>query len=233
MVRRDHLVVLSVLAAALTVARVSSAAGEASMPDICDRPCWRARVPRAAIAQMPALTRAVIHHSATASDDNTTSRETSKAKVRAIQNYHMDVNGWSDIGYHFLVDKLGNSFEGRSGSMGSLPRGAHDGTNESSFGFVMMGYLHSPYSQQPSAAMRCALYHLIAWKLPDPFDGLGSGTYGARSSVGFLSGHRDVAATACPGDRMFTPYLGLDFYGGEARIEVNEIIATGIGQLCE
>lgn len=33
--------------------------------------------------------------------------------VRSIQDYHMDTNGWSDIGYNFLVDVHGRIYEGR------------------------------------------------------------------------------------------------------------------------
>ena len=34
----------------------------------------------------------------------------------------------ADIGYHFLVDKFGNTFEGRSGSMTGLPKGGRGRT---------------------------------------------------------------------------------------------------------
>ncbi len=96
------------------------AAGNAPQPSICTRGCWGARAPRS-VSYMSALTKAVVHHTA-GNEFNTTGYEASKANVRAIQNLHMNSNGWSDIGYHFLVDKFGFTFEGRSGSMSSLPR---------------------------------------------------------------------------------------------------------------
>ena len=102
------------------------AAGSFPQPTICDRDCWSARDPQGAISQMSGLDRAVVHHTAGAADYEVTNIEESKSRVRAIQNYHMDSRGWSDIGYHFLTDKLGNNFEGREGSMSTLPRGAHD-----------------------------------------------------------------------------------------------------------
>jgi len=171
---------------------------------------------------MSALNRAVIHHTAQPNDYNTNSQSESAALVRAIQNLHMDTNGWSDIGYHFLVDKLGNRFEGRYTSLTQKPRGAHDAVNYNSFGFNVMGYMHSPYNQQPTTAQRQALYDLIAWKIPDPFTGYGSGTYNGKT-VGYICGHRDVGATACPGDLMYQ-YIGTNFNGGEARNEVNRRI---------
>ena len=204
------------------------AAGNYPQPTICDRTCWSARAPQGTISQEPGLTRAVIHHTAIASDYDTTSLSDSQAKVRSIQNYHMDSLGWSDIGYHFLTDKLGNNFEGREGSMTSTPRGAHDAINDQSFGFNQMGYYHDPYNQEPTCEGRYNMYDLIAWRMPDPFDAMGGGSYGSNSNVGYLCGHRDVGSTACPGDFLYA-YIGTDLYSGEARTEVNSRIVSGSG----
>jgi hypothetical protein len=217
---------LRVVAGAAIFAAVTStvfAAGNATQPSICSRSCWGARAPQSTIYQMSGLNRAVIHHTANPADYDTSSQSESAALVRAIQNLHMDTNGWADIGYHFLVDKLGNRFEGRYTSLTQKPQGAHDAVNYNSFGFNVMGYMHSPYNQQPTTAQRQALYDLIAWKIPDPFTGYGSGTYNG-STVGYICGHRDVGQTACPGDLMYQ-YIGTNFYGGEARNEVNRRIA--------
>src|SRR5687767_9000550 len=81
--------------------------------NICNRACWAARAPTCAIASLTTVNRAIIHHTAVASHWNTTSQSTSATSMRSIQNYHIDNNGWCDIGYNFLVDKLGNIFEGR------------------------------------------------------------------------------------------------------------------------
>src|SRR5688572_17866885 len=113
------------------------AAGSAPKPTICSRSCWGARAPSGGISSMSGLSRAIVHHSAGA-EYNTGGLEDSKADVRGIQNYQMNSNGWPDVGYHFLIDKYGNVFEGRSGSMSGLPRGAHDADNSNSFGFCCM-----------------------------------------------------------------------------------------------
>ena len=34
------------------------------------------------------------------------------AMVKSYQNYHMDSNGWADIGYNFIVGEDGNIYEG-------------------------------------------------------------------------------------------------------------------------
>jgi hypothetical protein len=161
--------------AAITDASEAPAAGSAPQPSICNRTCWGARA--ASTSYMSALTRAIVHHTA-GSEFNTTSFSASAANVRAIQNLHIN-NGWGDIGYHFLVDKFGNIFEGRVGSMGSLPRGAHDGTNTNSFGFNLMGYFHPSVNNVPTAAMMNAMYDVIAWRMPSGWSPYGSpGVYG-------------------------------------------------------
>ncbi|MGY0057665.1 peptidoglycan-binding domain-containing protein [Streptomyces sp. LZ34] len=87
-----------------------------STPDpvlkIISRERWGARPPWD-VVKVPASERTgfVVHYSA-ASPTQT---------VRAIQNYHMDSNGWSDIGYNFLVDQAGRLYEGR----GWQNEGAH------------------------------------------------------------------------------------------------------------
>ena len=198
-----------------------SRAGQGPQPAVNNRASWGARAPQCTISQMTGLTRAVIHHSANAGDYNTTSLADSKANVRAIQNYHMDVNGWCDVGYHFLVDKLGNIFEGRSGSMTSLPRGSHDSVNDQSFGFCIMGYYHTPNNNTPTGPLRDSLYDVIAWRMPSAWSPYGSSTYGGVAGVPVLAGHRNVKSTACPGDLMYNPYITGNVNGGDARDGVN------------
>jgi hypothetical protein len=199
----------------LSIPLSMQAAGSAAQPTICSRSCWGARAPSCTITQMSSLNRAVVHHTAGDSDFNTNSIETSKANVRAIQNSHMDGNGWCDIGYHFLVDKLGNIFEGRSGSLTSRPKGAHDSTNTDSFGFNVMGNFSSGH-QTPTSIQMSKLYDVVAWKMPNGWSPYGGSTYAGRSGVGYVCGHRDVYATECPGANVYSK-IGANTNGGEMR----------------
>lgn len=205
------------LIAGAVVIAAAAQAGQGPQPSICSRSCWGARAPTCGISQMGGLTRAIIHHTAGAGDYSS-DLASSKAIMRGVQNLHIN-NGWCDIAYHFLVNAAGQIFEGRSGSMSSLPRGTHDGNNSNSFGFTMLGYFHPPYNHNPNGIMRSKLYDVIAWRMPSAWSAYGSGTYNGNN-VGFLDGHRKVKATACPGDGMYNPFITDNRNGGEARTGV-------------
>ena len=67
----------------------------------------------------------IIHHSAT---ENET--------VESIRKYHIEHNGWSDIGYHYVIEASGETKEGRN----VLIQGAHCyGQNKTSIGICLPG----------------------------------------------------------------------------------------------
>ncbi|XP_030850196.1 uncharacterized protein LOC100892590 [Strongylocentrotus purpuratus] len=75
----------------------------------------------------------VIHHTDTSECNNT---EDCVNAVRGIQNYHMDTNGWWDIGYNFLLGGDGLVYEGRGWDI----NGAHAREyNSYSIGLAMIG----------------------------------------------------------------------------------------------
>jgi N-acetylmuramoyl-L-alanine amidase len=74
---------------------------------------------------------------------------------RGIQDWHINGNGWCDIGYSFLVGGDGNVYEGR----GWDEIGAHTGGfNSQGYGVCFLG---SFTSQLPSAAAE-ATFHQLA-----------------------------------------------------------------------
>ncbi len=197
-----NLSVLAVVSGMLFVGQAYSATCRAPQPTICDRTCWNAREPQCSISFMSSLNRAVIHHTASPSDYSISSLSDAKSRVRAEQNYHMDVNGWCDIGYNYLVDKLGDIFTGRKYSTSDYAHGAHDGCNSNSYGFSCMGYFHSPYNNAVTSAMLTSLRKVIAWRMPTGWDATGAGSAYCNGITDKVCGHRQVSATACPGDLL-------------------------------
>lgn len=64
-----------------------------------------------------------VHHTATS---NSTAQDYA-ATVRAIYSFHVQSNGWSDIGYQYLIDAGGVLYEGRGSGHTSLSCQQNDG----------------------------------------------------------------------------------------------------------
>lgn len=75
---------------------------------------------------MRPLNEIIIHCTATKADWAT--NKTSKEKVNEVRRWHKD-KGWSDIGYHFLIDRDGTVIEGRPlDKVGAHVKGHNTGT---------------------------------------------------------------------------------------------------------
>lgn len=151
-----------------------------------------------------------VHHTATTNDD-----PDPEATVRAIYRYHAVDNGWGDIGYQFLVDEAGHVYEGRhtDDDPSTMPAyrqgttegvaGAHvGGWNSGNLGVSMLGTLTD---RRPTAGAQRGLERTLAELAR--ISGIapqGSATYTNPSSGQTwagpnIAGHRDFAATECPG----------------------------------
>jgi hypothetical protein len=73
---------------------------------------WDARAPRGSYAALGDLRSAVIHHGGPVGAPRWTFEDAAKT-CRDWQAFHQNTNGWTDIGYHFLVDALGRLYLGR------------------------------------------------------------------------------------------------------------------------
>ncbi|MBE1531356.1 peptidoglycan recognition protein family protein [Actinomadura algeriensis] len=142
--------------------------------DVISRKEWGARAPRSrSTTSWSRRSEFVVHYS-----EGPTSQT-----PRQIQNFHMDGNGWSDIGYNFLVDTAGRIYEGR----GWLVIGAHaTGHNTSGIGVCFIGR-DGDATDAARASIR-ALYDEACDR---------AGRTLARR------GHRDVGSTSCPGDELY------------------------------
>lgn len=222
--------ILTIMILIIVISGTSFAAGNYPQPAIYTRADWNARAPQCTFSDEATINRAIVHHTEATTDYETTAWTYTASRIRAHQNYHMDTLGWCDIGYHFLVDKLGNGAEGRERSLNGTPRGAHDGVNNLSMGFSCMGcFGYRSGQDQPTEPMIEKLCDMIAWKFPDPFTGYGSGPYGSKSDVGFIAAHRDVVSTSCPGDILYNDFIPPIWNGGEIRNRVYTKIISGAG----
>ncbi|SMB97921.1 S-layer homology domain-containing protein [Thermanaeromonas toyohensis ToBE] len=118
----------------------------------------------------------VLHHSAT-----------EEGNVEIFRREHVEVNGWADIGYHFVI------CNGRGGADGEvqtgrdiLKTGAHaPGRNQDSVGICLVGDFTKT---KPTSAQILSLYGLIKSLMRQ---------YPITPER--ILGHNEVNATACPG----------------------------------
>jgi hypothetical protein len=150
---------------------------------------WTARdyrMPSGATPYSGARRGVKLHYLGTAYADRTHDR--CAAYVRLLQDQHMDGNGWSDIGYSFLVCTHGYVYEGR----GLKRRNSANG--------------NTTLNEQDYAV--CLL--VGSSDLVKPTD---AQLHGARDAIDYcrkegpagtwLGGHRDGYATSCPGDPIY------------------------------
>ena len=152
---------------------------------------------------------AIVHHTAGRNDY---SRSEAAAIVKGIQLFHVQGNGWNDIGYNFLVDRFGTIYEGRYGGIDRNVIGAHAlGFNTGSVGIALLGTYGST---KPSQAALDAIAKLISWRLdlahvdPTSFVNVISGgsekyARGIPVLLNAVSGHRDTGLTECPGNALY------------------------------
>jgi N-acetylmuramoyl-L-alanine amidase/Secretion system C-terminal sorting domain len=145
------------------------------------------------------VTHLIVHHSAGSNSSNNW-----PAVVAAIWNFHVNTNGWCDIGYNWLIDPNGVLYEGRGG--GNDVVGAHMcGYNSNTMGVCVLGNF---MEAQPAEAALTTLQKLLAWKscnsALDPLASAPKASYAGVMQV--VSGHKDGCspnATLCPGDNLY------------------------------
>ena len=172
----------------------------------------------------------VVHHTAGTNDYTA---EQSPSIVRGIYYYHAVILGWGDIGYNFLVDKYGQVFEGRYGTLDSDPGtmvvGGHAyGANTGTMGISMMGNYSST---DPSEIQIERVGQMAGWFLgrAGVVDAYGSSRFTFRATQKYrrgqtidldtISAHRDVGYTTCPGD---VGYSMMDWIRSAAQEQIDD-----------
>ena len=127
---------------------------------------------------MRKIEKIIIHCSATPEGKDYT--------VAQIRDWHVRGNGWSDIGYHFVIDRYGVVHKGRPVEK----VGAHTkGQNARSIGICLIGGMDAENKRPKDTrtpAQRVALVQLVKEL---------KATYGESVTV---HGHNEFAAKACP-----------------------------------
>ncbi|PDP87560.1 N-acetylmuramoyl-L-alanine amidase [Glycomyces fuscus] len=176
------------------------AAGGASAdtrPKVYTRADWGARAPKNKVEVLGrGPTHIVVHHTATANTSDT-SPSHAAALSRSIQRYHMDTNGWSDMGQQFTISRGGHIMEGRDQSLRAVSAGHHVlGAHTANHNAHAIGIENEGTytSAVPPAALLSALADACAWLCLayrlDPDEA--------------IVGHRDFNTTGCPGDKLYS-----------------------------
>jgi uncharacterized protein (TIGR03437 family) len=187
---------------------LAGAGGNFPKPSIVSRIAWGCPdgdKPHRGQPAYTTVTHLIVHHTATGN-----AAADWPAALRSIWNFHVFTNGWSDIGYNYLIDPNGLIYEGRAGGDNVL--GSHFScANSGTMGTAMLGNFTSVMPAEKSLA---SLKYLLAWKSDQrAIDPLGIGFHGSTQlNLQNISGHRDAngstAPSACPG----TECPGNSFY---------------------
>lgn len=119
------------------------------------------------------------------------STQAERAYMREIQNFHMNVRGWSDYAYNYALFQSGRVYAGRTFQYvpaSQAPFNTHGVSLTCNIGT----------GDQPSVAMRNTMREFVRW---------------AEKYAGHdlhVKGHRDVNQTSCPGDRLYRLVPSLD-----------------------
>ena len=151
---------------------------------VVTRAAWGARNPGKTCGSAHTPRRATIHHTVTPNQDSMTP----PARMRQIQAFHIDSNGWCDVGYHFMVGIDGKVYQGRNNE---LRTGAHVSVaNRDNIGVNLVGNF---VSFEPREVQLAGAARIVRW-LHD--------RYGVPLTRTAIRGHGEYMATACPGTRL-------------------------------
>lgn len=155
----------------------------------------------------PKIYKIVVHHTGDEiKDDNLlTSTDHQKidweTKVQNIFKYHAYTQKWGDIGYHYLIDPLGNVYEGRGNGDEKVIGGHSYLSNTGTVGIAIIGnYENQPLPKKAKTALtkliaKIADEHHLSLTKKSKFHGINSYN---------IIGHRDLGATACPGKKIYS-----------------------------
>ncbi|YCK39344.1 N-acetylmuramoyl-L-alanine amidase [Actinomadura sp. ATCC 39365] len=156
--------------------------------DLVLRRDWQARAPRGSYTQLDSTKGVKVHYTGGRVEPAIVSDHAGCVSlVRSIQGYHMDGNGWIDIGYSFVACPHRKVFEGRG--LHHLPAANGPGLNAGHY--AVLGLVGNAGLVQPPDAMLEAVLDAVQYVR----DRGGAGKE--------IKGHRDGYSTDCPGDPLY------------------------------
>lgn len=188
----------------LSLARIDSLNCSCPPPPICNRNCWcpsgNCPPPNAYTTTSP--THLIVHHSA-----GFTNYNDYQWVVAYYWDLHVNTNGWSDIGYNWLIDPNGVVYEGRgSGHLGSHFSCMNSGT----LGICFIG---NYVSNSPARAGLQKLSEILLYEACQNSINLNDSSLHQSSLLNLrhISGHMDAnpatvgcpSGTACPGTQLY------------------------------
>jgi N-acetyl-anhydromuramyl-L-alanine amidase AmpD len=143
-----------------------------------------------------------LHHSGIVLGDN----HNAVTRLQEHQRYHQDDLGWIDIAYHVGIDRDGRIFELRATELAGDTATEYDPTGH----FLVM--CEGDYNQETvSEAQLHSLAVVFAWS---------SQKFHIKTET--LLGHRDLAATACPGENLYAHIAS-----GELKRRIDDLLTAG------
>ncbi len=149
---------------------------------IIPREEWNALDPKPYQSHIPE--KITIHHEGTFFPDD----KDAAAHIRNVQRWGMgNDRNWSDIPYHFLIDRNGNIFEGRN-----VFTAGETATEYDPSGHLLITCIGNYNNQEITEKQFESLLDLIAFSCIK-----------YQVSPSTIEGHKDFARTACPGDNLY------------------------------
>lgn len=199
--RRRLLQVAGIAGAGAALAACSPAATAARQASMLCRDSWGARPARPG-GTPHTISRMTIHHTAVVLGDN----RNAPSRLRQHQHYHQDTHGWIDIAYHVGVDRNGNIYELRSPELVGDTATEYDPTGH----FLVL--CEGDFDKEAvTDAQLDGAATAFAWAAQ---------RFHVASDT--LAGHRDFAATGCPGASLYAHVAS-----GDLARRVDDQLAAG------
>jgi hypothetical protein len=153
----------------------------------------------------------LVHHTASA---NGYGRGDVAGQLRGFYGFHTTDKRWPDLAYNFLVDRFGQVWEGRTGSLAGPVKGDATGGSQ---GFAQLACFIGNHDKEPPSAEALDAMGKLLGALASrygidvhpgataSFVSRGSNLHpaGKQVTTPTIAGHREMSKTTCPGDACY------------------------------